>query len=123
MPGRRASPRRSTSRRSSRRLRPPSDVPVLRLSSSDDVLAAVPYLLGFHPERSLVVLGLAGPKGRLGVTMRMDLDGMSPGEMARRGGSALQGGGGEPAGPPGCDTPPHPPPPPPRGPPRPRPPP
>lgn len=68
----------------------PPDVPRLRLSSPDDVLAAVPYLLGFHPERSLVVLGLAGPRGQLGITMRMDLDGMPAGDMARRVVRALQ---------------------------------
>jgi hypothetical protein len=73
-----------------RRPAPPSDVPRLRLSAPDDVLAAVPYLLGFHPERSLVVLGLAGPRGQLGVTMRMDLEGMPVGDMACRVARALQ---------------------------------
>ena len=86
MPARRAPSRR----RSSRRDGAPADIPVLRLSSSDDVLAAVPYLLGFHPQQSLVVLGLSGPRARLGVTMRMDLDGMSPGEMTQRIVRALQ---------------------------------
>jgi hypothetical protein len=52
-----------------------SSPPVLRLSSPDDVLAAVPYLLGFHPHQSLVVLGLSGPRSRLGVNMRVDLAG------------------------------------------------
>jgi Domain of unknown function (DUF4192) len=32
--------------------------PLLRLRTPDDVLAAVPYLLGFHPSESLVVLGM-----------------------------------------------------------------
>lgn len=49
--------------------------PRLLLTSPLDVLAAVPYLLGFHPEESLVVIGLAGgpPRGRLRVTTRWDL--------------------------------------------------
>ena len=64
--------------------------PVLKLTTSDDVLAAVPYLLGFHPRHSLVVIGLSGPRSRVGVTMRIDLDGMPPGELARRAVSALR---------------------------------
>src|ERR1700712_4518919 len=64
--------------------------PVLKLSTSDDVLTAVPYLLGFHPRRSLVVIGLSGPRSRVGVTMRIDLADMPPGEMARRAVNALR---------------------------------
>lgn len=45
--------------------------PTLRLTSPGDVLAAVPYLVGFHPERSLVVIGCAGRLLR--VTTRWDL--------------------------------------------------
>lgn len=86
MPARRTPSRRTASRRTDR----PPNVPVLRLSSSDDVLAAVPYLLGFHPQRSLVVLGLGEPMSQVGVTMRMDLDGTRPGELARRVVQALQ---------------------------------
>src|SRR3954447_7551605 len=51
-----------------------TDQPVLKLRRPDDVLTAVPYLLGFHPQRSLVVLGLHGPRRRVGVTLRVDLD-------------------------------------------------
>lgn len=61
---------------------PTSSAPVLRLSSPDDVFAAVPYLLGFHPTSSLVVLGLSGPRSRLGVSMRLDLGVVPPEEMA-----------------------------------------
>ena len=50
----------------------------------------MPYLLGFHPHRSLVVMGLTGSRSRVGVTMRMDLDGMPPGQMATRVVRALQ---------------------------------
>ncbi|MEO3861095.1 DUF4192 domain-containing protein [Acrocarpospora sp. B8E8] len=45
--------------------------PRLRLSSPTDILAAVPFLIGFYPERSLVVIGLIGSAVR--VTTRWDL--------------------------------------------------
>jgi hypothetical protein len=61
---------------------PSTDQPVLKLRRPDEVLTAVPYLLGFHPERSLVVLGMHGPRRRVGVTMRVDLD-LDPDELAR----------------------------------------
>lgn len=48
----------------------------LRLSSPEQVLAAVPYLLGFAPARSVVVLSLRGKQ--VGLTMRLDLDTPSP---------------------------------------------
>ena len=51
------------------------DPPVLRLRSPHDVIAAVPYLLGFHPADSLVAIGADGPDGTC--AMRMDLP---PGE-------------------------------------------
>jgi hypothetical protein len=44
----------------------------LRLTSPEQILAAVPYLLGFTPSRSLVVLSLRGKQ--VGLTMRLDLD-------------------------------------------------
>lgn len=46
-------------------------IPKLVLSSPADILAAVPYLVGFHPADSLVVAGVAGPDVRL--TTRWDL--------------------------------------------------
>ncbi|GAB3903304.1 hypothetical protein GCM10027612_69640 [Microbispora bryophytorum subsp. camponoti] len=46
-------------------------IPKLVLSSPADILAAVPYLVGFHPTDSLVVAGVAGPQVRL--TTRWDL--------------------------------------------------
>ncbi|WP_093168403.1 DUF4192 domain-containing protein [Sinosporangium album] len=49
--------------------------PRLLLSSPTDVLVAVPYLVGFHPAESLVVIGLTGtpPQTHLCLTTRWDL--------------------------------------------------
>jgi hypothetical protein len=44
----------------------------LRLTTPPEVLTAVPYLLGFAPERSVVVLCMRGKK--LGLTLRGDFD-------------------------------------------------
>jgi hypothetical protein len=44
----------------------------MRLSSPAEILAAVPYLLGFTPEKSLVLIGLRGKT--VGLTMRLDID-------------------------------------------------
>src|SRR5436305_1601445 len=45
----------------------------IRLSDPADLAAAIPYLLGFPPEESLVVISLRGPRKRIGLTMRWDL--------------------------------------------------
>lgn len=48
--------------------------PTIRLAGPADLLDAVPYLLGFHPADSLVLLGLDGAGTyRLVVTVRIDL--------------------------------------------------
>ncbi|MDR3081803.1 MAG: DUF4192 domain-containing protein, partial [Streptomyces sp.] len=44
---------------------------VPRISGPAELAQAIPYLLGFHPLDSLVVVGLA--RGRLVVTARIDL--------------------------------------------------
>jgi len=44
---------------------------VQRISGPGELLQAVPYLLGFHPSQSLVLIGLHA--GRLAVTARLDL--------------------------------------------------
>lgn len=44
----------------------------IRLGSAAEFLAAVPYLVGFHPSESLVLVGLA--EGRVAVTARLDLE-------------------------------------------------
>lgn len=45
--------------------------PLLRVRGPADLAEAVPYLIGFHPERSLVIVGLR--RNRVVVTARIDL--------------------------------------------------
>jgi hypothetical protein len=45
----------------------------VKVGSPDGVLAIVPHLLGFHPSRSLVVLGVSGARDRIIMTFRYDL--------------------------------------------------
>ena len=52
--------------------RRPSPTTVCRLSGPAELVQGVPQLLGFHPQRSLVLVGLES--GRVGVTARLDLD-------------------------------------------------
>lgn len=47
--------------------------PVVRVSSTADLVASVPYLVGFTPQRSVVVMSLRGPRRRGGLTARVDL--------------------------------------------------
>ncbi len=48
--------------------------PYLRVRTPADLVAAVPYLLGFHPRDSVVLLGTRGPgPRRLAFTARVDL--------------------------------------------------
>jgi hypothetical protein len=49
------------------------DPPVLKAGDPEDLLAIVPYRLGFHPQASLVALALNGPRRRFGFTARVDL--------------------------------------------------
>lgn len=57
--------------------------PIL-LTSPEDILGAVPYLLGFHPADSLVVIAFSGrgSRGELRVTTRWDLP-SEPGSFDR----------------------------------------
>lgn len=48
----------------------------VRATEDRDLVAVVPYLLGYHPQRSVVVLGMAD--GRLGPAARLDLDDARP---------------------------------------------
>ena len=50
----------------------PETVPV-RLRTPDALIAAVPHMLGFRPENSMVIVALAGPRGQVGLTFRFDL--------------------------------------------------
>ena len=45
----------------------------LSVGSPAAVLAIVPHLLGFAPDKSLVILGAGQPRGRIHVTFRFDL--------------------------------------------------
>jgi hypothetical protein len=47
--------------------------PRIRVSSVAGLLAVIPHLLGFHPVRSMVIVGLDGPRGRIGLAFRYDL--------------------------------------------------
>lgn len=59
------------------------NTPKLRLSGPGSVVAAVPLLLGFPPQESLVLVGLRGDRSRLGLTMRVDLPPDGPGNAPR----------------------------------------
>ena len=47
--------------------------PVLKLRTPAQLVAAIPYLVGFRPADSVVALSFRGEHGRLGLTMRADL--------------------------------------------------
>ncbi len=47
--------------------------PVAQAKGPADVLAMIPYLVGFPPFESIVVLALEGPRKRFGPCIRMDL--------------------------------------------------
>jgi hypothetical protein len=46
---------------------------VVKVNSPADIVGAIPSMLGFHPDHSLVVMCLRGARKRLGLTMRFDL--------------------------------------------------
>ncbi len=45
----------------------------MKVGSPAEILAAVPYLIGFHPTSSLVVIGARPPRDRVHVSFRYDL--------------------------------------------------
>lgn len=53
--------------------RRPKNPPVTKVTGPGDIVAIVPYLLGFDPTDSLVVIGLQGPRLRFGPCFRLDL--------------------------------------------------
>ncbi|MBV9450493.1 MAG: DUF4192 domain-containing protein [Streptosporangiaceae bacterium] len=62
----------------------------VRAGSPTAFLALVPYLLGFMPQSSLVVVGTEPPDGTVKVTLRYDLpDPADPGQAAEIAGHAL----------------------------------
>jgi hypothetical protein len=50
----------------------------VRITGPGDVAAAVPHLLGFHPEDSLVVFCIKRPRLRIELTMRFDVSSGPP---------------------------------------------
>lgn len=50
-----------------------TDAPTVRLSSPAQIVAAIPYLVGFHPAESVVAVGLRADSATVCVTMRVDL--------------------------------------------------
>lgn len=64
--------------------------PRIRLSGPDGLLAAVPHLLGFHPDRSIVLMCMSGDRNALGPVARVDLPpDRDPVVVARLTGTAL----------------------------------
>lgn len=47
--------------------------PVVRVRSTADLVASVPYLVGFTPRHSVVIVSLRGPHLRCGMVARVDL--------------------------------------------------
>src|SRR5512133_1479217 len=58
----------------------PEDTALIVVHSSEDLVAAVPYLVGFPPEQSLVVVAMrrSGRRQRLGLVARFDLPPVGP---------------------------------------------
>lgn len=46
----------------------------MQLSGPSEIIQMVPFLLGFEPSQSLVLVGLAPPRHRVKVTARVDID-------------------------------------------------
>ena len=54
----------------------PPTTPVARLRNPGELLAALPYLIGFHPRDSLLFIAFGGSSGRrIELTQRVDLPG------------------------------------------------
>lgn len=51
----------------------PAGRPVMKVTNAGDVVTIVPYLLGFTPDESLVIVSLEGPRRRFGPCFRLDL--------------------------------------------------
>ena len=88
--------------------------PAFPVREPGELIAALPYLIGFHPRDSLVVLAFGGPSGRrVGLTQRIDLPPDADAgavctvlaDNLRRTGSASAAVAVLGGGPPGADTP------------------
>ncbi|MCU1601593.1 MAG: uncharacterized protein JWO22_2302 [Frankiales bacterium] len=62
-----------TPRKKPRRTVPPKDLPVVRMTTPAQMVAALPLHLGYTPQESLVVMCCHEPRGRMGLTFRLDL--------------------------------------------------
>jgi hypothetical protein len=59
--------------------------PVVRVRDPGELIAALPFLIGFHPRDSLLVVAFGGASGRrLGLTQRVDLPGPEHAEAVCR---------------------------------------
>jgi hypothetical protein len=65
--------RKSTARKKARRRDGQTELPVSRMRGPGDVAVMIPYLLGFQPVESLVLVALEGPRKRFGPVLRVDL--------------------------------------------------
>src|SRR5690625_174584 len=54
---------------------------VVSVSGLTEMLSVIPYMVGFHPCESMVVVCLHGPRQRSGLVLRIDLP--EPGDQAR----------------------------------------
>ena len=61
----------------------PPEPAVVRLRSAGEIVASLPALLGYHAERSIVLLMLGGVRRRVTLTMRADLPDSSTPEVWR----------------------------------------
>jgi hypothetical protein len=66
-------------------------VPDIRLRSLEDVVGMVPYLLGFHPDDSLVLIGLSAADGRARIEVVARIDRVAPGAGTSTGTGARSG--------------------------------
>lgn len=65
-------PKDITSKNLGRRSAAP-DATVVRVAGPEDLLAYIPYRLGFEPAESVVAVSLTGPRQRVGLVARVDL--------------------------------------------------
>jgi hypothetical protein len=66
-------PKDITSKNIGRRSAAPNAT-VVRVAGPQDLLAYIPYRLGFEPAESVVAVSLTGPRQRVGLVARVDLD-------------------------------------------------